>query len=126
MCDPSEQALKHCSQRVFGDRPKTTTNPEELCSSPDVDVVVLCNATAFHPSHALLALKNNKSVLVEKPIALCYRDIDAIIAAERTSTGKVFVGYQRRYAEAFLDAVKEVGGMDKILYARVRGTTPSL
>jgi hypothetical protein len=59
-------------------------------------------------------------VLCEKPLALNYRDIDAIIAAEEKSQGRVFVGYQRRYAEAFLDAVKEVGGMEKVQYARVR------
>lgn len=83
-------------------------------------MILLCNATAFHPSHATLALKYNKYVLCEKPLALNYRDIDSIIEAEKTSKGKVFVGYQRRYAEAFLDAVKEVGGMGKIQYARVR------
>lgn len=58
--------------------------------------------------------------MVEKPVALCLRDIDAIIEAEKTSKGRVFVGYQRRYAPAFLDAVKEVGSMEKIQYARVR------
>lgn len=100
--------------------PKTTSDPEELISSPDVDVVLLCNATAFHPAHAILALKYDKYVLVEKPLALNYRDLDNIIKAETRSKGNVFVGYQRRYAEAFLDAVKEVGGMGKIQYARVR------
>jgi predicted dehydrogenase len=59
-------------------------------------------------------------VLCEKPLALNYRDIDAIIAAESKSKGRVFVGYQRRYAAAFLDAIEEVGGMGKVQYARVR------
>jgi predicted dehydrogenase len=40
--------------------------------------------------------------------------------AEKKSKGKIFVGYQRRYAQAFLDAVEEVGGLGKIQYARVR------
>ncbi|KAF2086367.1 NAD(P)-binding protein [Saccharata proteae CBS 121410] len=120
LCDVSKQALEHAASKVAGSRPRTTTVAEELCSSPDVDVVLVCNATAFHPAHTILALQSDKSVLVEKPVALCYRDIDAIIAAERTSKGRVFVGYQRRYAEAFLDAVAEVGGMGNILYARVR------
>jgi len=51
---------------------------------------------------------------------LNYRDIDAMITAEKNSTAKAFVAYQRRYATAFLDAVKEVGGLGKIQYARVR------
>lgn len=101
--------------------PKTTFVPEELISSPDVDVVLVSNINAFHPAHAILALQQNKYVLVEKPLTLTYSDLDAIIEAEKTSEGKVFVAYQRRYAEAFLDAVKEVGSLDKIEYIRVRG-----
>jgi predicted dehydrogenase len=120
LCDPSASALSHCARKVAGGPPKITSDPEELCASPTVDVILLCNATAFHPSHAILALKYNKYVLCEKPLALNYRDLDDIIEAEKTSKGKVFVGYQRRYAEAFLDAVKEVGGMGQIQYARVR------
>jgi predicted dehydrogenase len=114
------QALAYCSRKVAGGLPRTTTTPQELISSPDVDVILLCNANAYHPSHAILALEAKKYVLCEKPLALNYRDIDAIISAESKSQGRVFVGYQRRYAEAFLDAVREVGGMERIQYARVR------
>jgi predicted dehydrogenase len=83
--------------------------------------VVVCNATAFHTTHAIVALKNDKHVLVEKPLALCYRDIDALAAAEKQSKGRLFVGYMRRYAPAFLDAIAEIGGsISEIQYARVR------
>lgn len=121
ICDVSQQAIEHCSKRVAGRTPKTTSSPEELIASPDVDVVVISNVNAFHSAHAILALQYNKYVLVEKPLALNYRDLDAIIAAEKTSEARVFVGYQRRYAEAFLDALEEVGTMDKVDYIRVRG-----
>lgn len=122
--DVSQQALEHCSKKVAGGTlPKTTLNPEELITSPDVDVVIISNVNAFHPAHAILALQHNKYVFVEKPLALNYRDLDAIIAAEENSEARVFVGYQRRYAEAFVDAMKEVGNMDKVEYIRVRGMT---
>lgn len=117
----SPQAIEHCSKKVVGRIPKTTSNPEELIASADVDVVLICCVNAFHASYATLALQHNKYVLVEKPLALNYRDIDAIIAAEKISKAKVFVGYQRRYAEAFLDALEEMKGLDKIAYIRVRG-----
>lgn len=114
--------MEHCSKKVAGGTPpKTTSSPEELIASPDVDVVVICNVNAFHPAQAILALQHNKYVFVEKPLALTYRELDAIIAAEKTSEARVFVGYQRRYAEAFLDALEEVGSMDKVEYIRVRG-----
>ncbi|ORY17061.1 hypothetical protein BCR34DRAFT_634366 [Clohesyomyces aquaticus] len=120
LCDVSQQAIEHFVEKVAGATPKTTSNPQELIASPNVDVVVVCNANAFHPAQAILALQHNKYVFVEKPLALNYRDLDAIIAAEKASEAKVFVGYQRRYAPAFLDALKEVGSMDKIEYIRVR------
>ncbi|KAF4983051.1 hypothetical protein FZEAL_1451 [Fusarium zealandicum] len=120
ICDGSKQALDHCSKKVTGGTPKTTSSPEELITSPDTDVVVICNVNAFHPAQTILALQHNKYVFVEKPLALNYRDLDAIIAAEKTSEAKVFVGYQRRYAPAFLDALQEVGSMEKIDYIRVR------
>lgn len=82
--------------------------------------MLICSATPFHPDQCVLALQHDKWVLVEKPIAVCYRDLDQIVKAETASKGKVFVGYQRRYAEALLDAIEEVKG-EKIDYMRVRG-----
>ncbi|KAI6780464.1 uncharacterized protein J7T54_002862 [Emericellopsis cladophorae] len=120
ICDVSQQALEHCRKRVAGTTPKTTSEPDELIRSPDTDVVVVCNVNAFHPVQAILALQCNKYVFVEKPLAMNYRDLDSIIAAEKNSEARVFVGYQRRYAEAFTDALKEIGTMDKIEYIRVR------
>lgn len=120
LCDISVNTLNHCKNKVIGGIPKTTCNPTELCASPDVDVVLVINSTEYHAAHAILALKYNKFVFIEKPMCLSMKDADAIIAAEKESRGKVMVGYMRRYATAFIDAVKEIGGMDKILYARVR------
>ncbi|EOD43205.1 NAD(P)-binding protein [Neofusicoccum parvum] len=121
LCDVSRKSLDFCRSRVAGGRSvATTARAEDLCSSADVDAVVVCNSDAFHVPHALLALQNNKHVLVEKPLALTYRDIDALAAAEQASSGTVFVGYMRRYAPAFSAAIGELGGVDKIQYVRVR------
>ena len=121
LCDISQQALDHCKNKVVGSVPRTTRSPEELCASPDVDVVFVVNSTEYHAAYALLALKNNKHVFIEKPMCLSTHDADAIVAAESQSQGSVMVGYMRRYATAFIEAVKEIGGLDNILYARVRG-----
>lgn len=111
--------MQHCASKVPGTAPKTTINAAELCASDEVDVVLVCSATPLHVSHAITALENDKHVLVEKPLALCYRDIDALAAAEAKSKGNVFVGYMRRYAPALQSAIKEIGDHE-IQYARVR------
>jgi hypothetical protein len=122
LCDVSYDTLEHCKNKVVGGRiPKTTRDPEELAASTDVDVVLIANSDAYHALHAIIDLKHNKFVFVEKPMALNVRDADAIISAQAASTGKVMVGYMRRYAAAFLDAIKEIGGIDQVKYARVRG-----
>lgn len=80
----------------------------------------MINATEYHVLHAILALQHDKLAFVEKPMAMNLRDVDLIRDAERKSKGTVMVGYMRRYATAFLDAVEEIGGMEQITYARVR------
>lgn len=120
--DVSEDALKHSLEKLAGNsKPKTTRNVEDLCNAPEVDLVLIASNHAFHASQALLALQANKHVFIEKPIALTLQDTDRIIAADKAAGGgKTMVGYMRRYAAAFVDAVKEVGTIDQVRYARVR------
>jgi Oxidoreductase family, NAD-binding Rossmann fold len=121
LCDVSTGALEHCQAKIPGSRvPKITKNATELCSSDDVDVVFVLSSDEYHAEQAILALQHDKYVFVEKPAALNLRDIDRIQQAEKSSKGKLMVGYMRRYASAFETAIKEIGGIDKILYARVR------
>ena len=121
LCDVSQQALEHCRQKVnHFSFPKTTTSAEELCESKYVDVIFVLSSTEFHAEHAVRALQKQKTVFVEKPLALNERDLKLILEAEKASEGTLMVGYMRRYATAFLDAVKEIGGMDQIRYATVR------
>lgn len=122
LCDISQTLLDHCKAKVIGlEAPKVTTNPEELCASSCVDVVFVINSDEYHALHGTLALSHNKHVFIEKPMALNERDANAVIEAQKSSEGRVMVGYMRRFAPTFEDAVREIGGMDKILYARVRG-----
>ncbi|KAH7399864.1 hypothetical protein BKA64DRAFT_599315 [Cadophora sp. MPI-SDFR-AT-0126] len=120
LCDVSTDALEHCKTKVAGQAPETTHDVAKLCASPSVDVVFIANSSEYHAAHAIIGLQHNKHILLEKPASMTIQDADAIIAAESISQGKVFVGYMRRYAPAFIDAIKEIGGVDKILYARVR------
>ncbi|KAI9709150.1 MAG: hypothetical protein M1820_003597 [Bogoriella megaspora] len=122
LCDVSENAIEHSQLKVAGtSKPKTTRSVEELCSAPEVDLVLIATNDAFHASQSMLALQANKHVFIEKPIALTLRDTDLIIDADEAAGGaKVFIGYMRRYAAAFNDAVKEVRSIGQIRYARVR------
>lgn len=52
-------------------------------------------------------------------MAICHQDADAIEAARTRNNVVIFIGYMRRYAEAFLRAKEEIKRM-KIDYVRVR------
>ncbi|KAL5325298.1 hypothetical protein ACEPPN_006423 [Leptodophora sp. 'Broadleaf-Isolate-01'] len=121
LCDVSLAALDHCQYKVPGLKaPRITKNATELCSSSDVDVVFVLSSDEYHADQAILALQHDKYVFVEKPATLNLKDIDRIQQAERLSRGKLMVGYMRRYASVFESAIREIGGIDRILYARVR------
>ena len=122
LCDVSEEALEHSKLKVAGaSKPKITLSCEELCTASEMDLVIIASNHPLHASQAELALKAKKSVFIEKPISLILQDADRIVAADKAASGdKVSIGYMRRYAGAFLDAVKEVGSIEQIRYARIR------
>jgi len=121
LCDLSPAAVSHAASKIPCKQPiHTTQNAEELCSSQLVDAVFALGSDEFHSEHVLLALKHNKHVFVEKPVTLTKKDALAIAEGERHSKGRVMVGYMRRYAAVVGDAIAEIGGREKIIYARVR------
>ena len=63
---------------------RTTTDPLELSTWDEVDLVDICAPTPFHVDLALVAIKANKHVLCEKPLARTAAEARRIArAAER-------------------------------------------
>lgn len=99
--------------------PHRFTDYRELVAHPEVDAVVIASPNAYHTEQALAAMAAGKHVLVEKPMSMTLQEADQIIEAERKSQVTVQVGYMRRYAPAFVEAVKRVRELDGIRLARV-------
>jgi predicted dehydrogenase len=91
----------------------------DLLKSSDVDAVLITTPHAYHSEQTLAALEHGKHVLVEKPMAMTLEDADAVIAAQRRSGLIVQVGYMRRYASAFVEAVARVKKLEDLRMARV-------
>lgn len=118
ICDISEKLVEEIGKRYQVN--SQYTDAHKLVAQSDLDVVFVLNSDEYHAECAIAAIKNKKHVLIEKPMALNMTDADAIIRARDEAGVKVMVGYMRRFAPAFLQAVQEVKHMDRILYARVR------
>ena len=120
LCDISGVALAHCSARLPHAH-RTTDNYSAVCEADDIDVVFVLGNDEYHGHHVITALDGGKHVFVEKPIALCLDHVERIEDAQQQSGKKVMVGYMRRYAAVFRDAIDEIGGAGEVVYARVRG-----
>lgn len=60
-------AAANCAEHKI---PHCFPTREALCSSPEVDVVLITSPDAMHKADLLLAARNRKAVLCEKPLAM--------------------------------------------------------
>jgi predicted dehydrogenase/threonine dehydrogenase-like Zn-dependent dehydrogenase len=70
----------------------------EKALGENIDTVVIATQHNLHASQTIKALKKNKHVFVEKPLALTHEDVDKIEAAQKNSGTMVMVGYNRRFS----------------------------
>ncbi|GGD90319.1 Gfo/Idh/MocA family protein [Paenibacillus nasutitermitis] len=96
------------------------TDAAEIVKQADLDVIFILSSDEFHAENAIAAANNGKHVFIEKPMTLTLSEADAIIDARDKNGVKMMVGYMRRYASAFEQAVQEAGSFDDITFARVR------
>jgi predicted dehydrogenase len=118
ICDVSPQLLELIGERYRVDRVFTDAN--ELCRQEDLDAVLVLSSDEYHADCVIAAAKNKKHVLVEKPMCLTHSEANAIIDARDAAGVHVMVGYMRRFAPAFVEAVREVKKLDKINFVRIR------
>ncbi|MBO7745329.1 Gfo/Idh/MocA family oxidoreductase [Paenibacillus sp. MWE-103] len=96
------------------------TDYAALAAQADLDAVFVLNSDEYHADSAIQALKNGKHVLIEKPMTLNAADADAMIRARDEAGVQVMVGYMRRYAPAFTEALEEIKTLGPIQYAKIR------
>ena len=87
----------HDVGRKFGFA-EAVSGAAEVLDNPDVNLVVVGTR---HDTHAQLArevLERNKNVFVEKPLALDDDQLDAVLEAAEGSSGRLMVGFNRRFS----------------------------
>lgn len=80
------------------------SNADEVLADDSTNLVVIATR---HDTHALLAkraLELNKNVFVEKPLAMNDAELDAVLQAAASSSGKLMVGFNRRFSPAAKEA----------------------
>lgn len=69
-----------------------------LLQNPDIDVINVCTPNGLHAEHAILALKAQKHVVIEKPIALSSHECNLIEQASLENEKLVFCVMQNRFS----------------------------
>lgn len=78
--------------------PDVEKSVEALLSRDDIDVVDICTANRSHKPLTIQALQAGKHVLVEKPMALTAKEVDAMIAAASKAKKKLMCAQHMRFS----------------------------
>ncbi|WP_213805341.1 Gfo/Idh/MocA family oxidoreductase [Granulicella sp. dw_53] len=87
-------AAQNCAEHNI---PHCFATREELCASPDVDVVFITSPDSMHKEDMLLAVQHGKAVLCEKPLAMNGNDAEDMASAARAAGLLFGVGQNFRY-----------------------------
>jgi polar amino acid transport system substrate-binding protein len=88
------------------------SSAEEVLDDARVNLVVVGTRHDLHAELARKALERNKHVFVEKPLALNDEQLDAVLAAAGSSTGRLMVGFNRRFSPLARRAKEFFSGRD--------------
>ncbi len=99
ICDLNEDLLRSLQQEF--NVPLATTNYEELCASPDVDIVSVATPDYLHLEQAVCAFEHGKHVMVEKPMARTVEECQAMIDAWRKAGTKAMTAHVARFYQFF-------------------------
>ncbi len=105
---------------------KWYTDPQELIDDPDVNAIYIATPPSSHATFAIMAMKAEKPVYVEKPLAASYEDCTRINRVSEATRVPCFVAYYRRYLPYF-QKVKDIidsGTIGKVINVQVRFAVP--
>lgn len=96
-------AAKDCATHNI---PRCFATREELCASPEVDVVFITSPDAMHKDDVLLALRHGKAVLCEKPLSMNTAEAQEMAEAAKAAGLLFGVGQNFRFNHT-LDWMRE-------------------
>jgi predicted dehydrogenase len=97
LCDVRADVAAGCAER-YG-RPSVHSRWQDLLAEP-LDAIVIATS-GDHAPLAIAALDAGVHVFVEKPMALCSRDAEAMVRSAESAGAILMVGTMRRYDPAF-------------------------
>lgn len=93
---------------------------EKLILDENIDVVVIASPNSFHASQSIAALKSNKHVICEKPMATDSAAAEAMIEQAKRVNKKIFVFQRLRFSALYqhLKKVLDSGKLGRLYHVR--------
>nr|WP_251042044.1 Gfo/Idh/MocA family oxidoreductase [Arthrobacter sp. ISL-30] len=87
---------------------KVTADATDILADPEIDAVVIASPARFHSSLIADAARAGKHVFCEKPAGQSLQELDTAFAAVDSAGVHFQIGFNRRYAEDFQAAKKDL------------------
>jgi predicted dehydrogenase len=94
---------------------------DAMLASAEIDVVSICSYPQQHAEHAVAAARAGKHLIIEKPLALTWKDCLAIERSVRDARVKACVCFECRFSSQFLvtKAIIDQGLLGTIHYGEI-------
>ena len=90
----------------------STTDYKQILEDKEVDLVLITTRPGKHASIVMEALRANKHVFVEKPLAINHAELIQIMETHQQFKGTINVGFNRRFAPLAQQMKKLLGNSD--------------
>src|SRR5688572_3012267 len=105
----------------WGSRVTAHNDLKKMLADPDIHAVSICSYPYQHAKQAVAAAQAGKHIIIEKPLALSWKDCQAIEAAVKKAKVKTCVCFECRYSSQFLatKAVIDRGLLGDLHYGEI-------
>lgn len=92
-----------------------------MLADPEIDVVSICSYPDQHAKQAIAAARAGKHLIIEKPLALSWRDCQAIERAAQQARVKCCICFECRFSSQFLTtkALLDEGVLGDVHYGEI-------
>jgi predicted dehydrogenase len=121
LCDLLEDRMQAFAEEL-PEEVKYYTDYREICSDPEIDAVFVGTPNQWHVPIALEAVKNDKHVMVTKPLADSEDAARELVEAAESAGVVNMMSLSTRFAEEvrYLGGLVEAGEFGELYYARAR------
>jgi len=115
-----QQNQRELSQK-YGGHIDTYTDLDLMLANPNIHVVSVCSLPSLHTQHVIAAAKAGKHIIIEKPLAMSWKDVQAMQAAVKKAGVKTCVCFECRWSSQFLatKGIIDQGLLGKLHYGEV-------